>query len=209
MSNTQEVSTLDEKYDEQVSIHQIQIGEKDREFLSVLYNSDEPLTTAEIRERSGLDRREIDYRYDKFGRERYTEIIDVSPADPSILNRQVQGMNEAEMTEEGRKFFDMGLVGDPSGDYTQEEVVINKEKLESMQERMQMMETRIDSLQEKCDLQQETIEHNQYLGEKANGGVSYLKPAVVALTLVVRDCMDDVDFSRYLESAREQIREEK
>lgn len=204
MSNSQEVSVLDEKHDEQVTMHQIQINEKDRRFLSALQESDEPLTTSEIRERTGLNRKDTDYRYDKFGRKQYTEIVSVREADPSVLNRQVKGMKEAELTEKGEKLMRMGLVGDPSDEYTQDEMVVNRERFEKLEDQNEMLENRVDEITNRCERQQEQIERHQYMCEKSMGFRSRVEPYILAFTWIVKEHMD-VDFSYYLSEARDQI----
>lgn len=85
-----EVLVYDAQNDEHVTMHKVNVSDEDKSFLQCLYDADDFLSTSEIKSRTGLGRRQINYRYKKFGEDRYTEIIEVGRVDPKDLPRNLE-----------------------------------------------------------------------------------------------------------------------
>lgn len=196
--------------DEDVPMHKIPINKKDESFLKALYDSAAPLTTTELKKETGLTRQNIKYRYNKFGRDTYTEVIDVSKADPEeeMLDDQFSGMNQAELTQKGRTLIEQGLIGDPTEDpNTNNETHPNVEQYE---EQINKLENKVNALTETVDTQKETIRKlNQQTNENQDKIQTFeeWRTRINTFVMAVRTALSDEDipFSKHLKEAKKEI----
>lgn len=200
------------KKEEEVPMHKIPINEKDKSFLKALYDSAAPLSTTELKKQTGLTRKNIRYRYDKFGRDTYTEVIEVSKADPNdeILDDRFSGMNQAKLTEKGRTLIDQGLIGDPTEDHTNNEN--ENQDLEQYEERINKLENKINALNETVDTQKETIRKlNQQTNENQDRiqTLNEWKMRINTFVMAARTAMNeqDINFSQHLKEAKQEIQQ--
>lgn len=211
-NNTNNTTVYNAEKDKEVPMHKIPINEKDKQFLKSLYDSAGPLTTTEIKQQTGLTRQNIKYRYNKFGRDTYTEIINVTKADPEdqMLDDQYKGMNQAEITQKGRTLIDQGLIGDPTEDHTTNEET--HPNAEEHKERINTLENKVNALSETVDTQKETIRKlNQQTNENQDKLQSFeqWRTRINTFVMATRTAMKElgITFSKHLKEAKQEIQE--
>lgn len=205
MSNSDENKILvyDEENDEQVEMHKISINDKDKAFLQCLYEADGYLTTMEIGKITGIDRNLVHYRYDKFGRDRYTEVIDVRDVDSEQLPRRLEQMKEAKLTDKGRELIEAGLIGDLDEDHISEEIVLTKEEFEEyrdelteLQEVVTAQATKIDGLEQELATVQKDVSSFKDWKVRINTFVFAARSAFKSL---------NVKFGQHLKKAKKEV----
>jgi flagellar motility protein MotE (MotC chaperone) len=167
MENSDDIRIFDAKNDRYIQAGKISINSKDKAFLQCLYKADRYLTTRDISERTGISRNLINYRYDKFGRKQYTELVDVRTVDSSKLPKKLEDMKEAKLTEKGKNVLENGLIGDLSEDYISEKIVLSQEEFENQQEKISKLQ---ETVEEQRTQIMELKQDIQYL----QGEISYL-----------------------------------
>lgn len=213
MSNSEEgdeVLVFDGKIDKHVEMYEIPINEKDKIFLKTLFEADGPLTTTDIREKTGLERYDVIYRYKKFGEERYTEILSIEhigPKDDPSIN--VQEVKQAELTDKGNRLIKQGLIGDPSEEHTKEDILVDKETLVEYQEEINRLESRINTLKNTLDQQKSTV--NEIDSEVSSIGddiksLNDWKKRINVFVIAVKLAMEElgVNFGEHLKGAQEE-----
>lgn len=100
--------------------------------------------------------------------------------------------------------MDQGLIGNPQEEYVEEEVVLNKDEYENLVEQVEQLETRVASLNDQVDTQNDRIRDHQDSIENLLGWRSRVDAYILACKFVVQNKID-VDWSEYLEHAREQL----
>lgn len=202
-TDSDEILIYDEQEDEHVTMHKIPVNDKDRSFLQCLFEADGYLTTSEIRQQTGINRRLLNYRYNKFGEERYSEIVDIAKVDEEDLPKNIEEMKKAKLTDKGRQLIRQGFIGDPAEDHISEEVVLTRDKYEELLDDMEQLENRVNTLKSVLDNQtsvlrdmQSSVDSLTQWRTKVNTFIIAMKSALSAL---------NVDFGRHLKKAREKV----
>lgn len=162
MEHSDELLVYDLQNNEYLHIDKIAVNDKDKAFLQCLYEAEDFLTTMEIGEITGIDRNLIHYRYDKFGRKRYTEILDINNVNPDELPQKLEKMKEVRLTDRGQKLIESGLIN-LNEDHLSEDIILSRDEFEGyvrrihnleqtvgdQNERIQKLEDEIISIQQK------------------------------------------------------------
>ncbi|WP_276278462.1 hypothetical protein [Haloarcula regularis] len=164
------VTVYDEENDEEVQMGRVPIEDNCEEFLRTLYDAEEYLSTQTIKSLTGLTRQNIHYRYNKFGRKTYTEIIDVREVEDDYLPRHKDQMLEAALTDKGEKLIDQGLLGDPNAEMEQETVEITKERYEDMEEEIDSLHNQVNALRDQLNELERSSRKNRTEIEQIKSG---------------------------------------
>lgn len=187
MKDSDDSGIFDEKNDVYMPMSKISINKKDKAFLQCLYQADQYLTTMDISEITGISRNLIHYRYDKFGRKQYTELVDVRTVDSSQLPKKLEDMKKAKLTEKGRKVLENGLIGDLTEDYISETIVLSRKEFKIQQDKISRLQERVEDQQKQIDDMKQTV---QYL----RGEASYFNSWIEYASTVLDKFRSSVDF---------------
>lgn len=105
----------------------------DRDFLKAVANADGTADTSTLRETSGLERKQIHYRYDKL------EELGVIDVDRAGEGHDGTASNTAELSAYGRRLVDAGLCG---------EIDDPNRNLESLREQIHSLQGRVEHLEQ-------------------------------------------------------------
>lgn len=152
-----ELLVYDNKKEEYVTLENIPVNEKDRKVLSVLSDSelvdeDGFVLITDMKEYTGLSRKDVDYRFKKFGEDRYENVLDierVSPAGATYTARK------ARLTEKGKKLIRRGLIGEKKDFH--KEVVLTREEYEDLQADIESLQREVDALSATVEEQQSSL----------------------------------------------------
>lgn len=196
------VTVYNEEMGEEVQMGRVPIKDNCEEFLRALYDAEGYLSTQTLKSLTGLTRQNIHYRYNKFGRETYTEIIDVREVEDELLPRHKDQMLEASLTRKGRTLIDQGLLGDPNAEMEQETVEITKERYEDMNREIDSLNNQVNALQDRLKELEATSRKNRTDLEQLKSWKRRM--GIFALATKKALQQTDVGFSECLEEARDE-----
>jgi len=161
-----ELLVYDNKQEEYVTLENIPINEKDRKVLSVLSDSDLVdedgfVLITDLKKYTDMSRKDVDYRFRKFGEERYENILDLERVSPP---GKTYNARKARLTEKGKKLIRRGLIGEKKDFH--KEVVLTKGEYEELQADIESLEREVDVLSETVEEQQSSISSlNSWVGD--------------------------------------------
>lgn len=124
---------------------QSKIDEKSKKFLRAVRYYGGEATTTEIRQRTGLNQTEVNYRFSKL---EDLGLIEISYADAGHGNRDPPKV--ANLTGQARAEIERGLLGDSDGDDGDDEsdgvVEVSEEEFRSLKQDLQQLEQRVNVL---------------------------------------------------------------
>lgn len=212
-NESDDVLVYDEEKGEHVKMHEVPINENDKAFLKTLFEADGPLTTTDIREKTGMERYNVRYRYKKFGEEKYSEIISIDRIrNDESLATTVEEIKQAELTDKGRRLIQQGLIGDPTEDHVSEEVVLTKEEFENYRDEINRLESRVNTLKNTLDQQKNGFSEMESDIDSLKSTVESInswKRRINTFVIAVKSAMEqlDVKFGKHLKEAQKEVEE--
>lgn len=205
-----ELLVYDSKEEEYKTIHTIPINDKDKVLLKYLFEKDEEefVSISELKDKTGIKRRNLDTRFKKFGR-RYG-LFEITKKDADEVPF-ASPPRMARLTEKGRNAIKVGLIGDPDDEEITPVIDLTKEDIEDIEEKFKNLEKRVNSLQNEVEEQQSTIislEEKLQSAEEEIQSFSKWKKSVKTFVLATRYTFEnsDIKFRKYFKKAKKEMK---
>lgn len=183
--------TEDSSEEDYPDLSDIPVNEKDKEFLTAIYDIDGPAKTREIRNRTGLDSGATKYRFTKFDENGIIEKKKEESDNPKYHNRQ----NVAVLTERGKEFINKGFTGSEIFDEERtRKVELTLEEYEELVEDIDQLENKITLLQKEISEIPNDIEADATVSE------SDIRDVLVDMDLSASSGQSDFELQTRVES---------